>query len=196
MGTPPAPPYATIFFALYENEIVPHWILEGLCFLLQKLIDDVIGFWTADDDATQNDILWREFEADMNKFHGLKQLICEKPSHSVNFMDLTISIVDGRIETKLFEKALNLYLYLPPHSSHPHGVFTGLISGQILRIPRLCTHKYDADCSIRDFLDRLLERGHTQESLAPLFVIASAENNAKAFLQRSHTDRAQLKQQK
>ena len=190
MGTPPAPPYATIFYALHENDMVPRW--KDNVFFYKRFIDDVIGFWTADEDPARNDILWTEFEADMNRWHGLKW-ICEKPSHSVNFMDLTITVVDGHIETKLFEKALNLYLYLPPHSSHPRGVFTGLISGQILRIRRLCTHKSDADSSIRDFLDRLLQRGHTQESLAPLF--ASAENNAKAFLQRSNSERKQLKQQ-
>eukprot|EP00956_Cyclotella_meneghiniana_P030325 scaffold75834_cov36-Cyclotella_meneghiniana.AAC.1 len=191
MGTPPAPPYATIFYALYEKEPVPRW--KKHVFFYKRFIDDVIGFWTAHEDPVQNDILWKEYEADMNKWHGLKW-VCTKPSHSVNFMDLTISVVNGRIETKLFEKPMNLYLYLPPHSSHPRGVFTGLISGQILRVRRLCTHKTDADSSIRDFLDRLLARGHTRESLQQMF--ANAEANATSFLKRSHDERKQLKIQK
>eukprot|EP00956_Cyclotella_meneghiniana_P030319 scaffold75832_cov39-Cyclotella_meneghiniana.AAC.5 len=159
MGTPPAPPYATIFYALYEKELVPRW--KKHVFFYKRFIDDVIAFWTAHEDPVQNDILWKEFEADMNKWHGLKW-VCTKPSHSVNFMDLTISVVNGRIETKL--------------------------------VRRLCTHKTDADSSIRDFLDRLLARGHTRESLQPMF--ANAEANATSFLRRSQDERKQLKIQK
>ena len=54
-----------------------------------------------------------------------------KTLNSVNFMDRTILVVDGQIETKLFENEMNLYLYFYL-TSHPHSVFTGLISGQIL----------------------------------------------------------------
>jgi hypothetical protein len=60
-------------------------------------------------------------------------------------MDMTITIVDGKFETTLYEKVDNLYLYIPAHSSHLRGVFTGLIFGQVLRICHLCSKKSDAD---------------------------------------------------
>eukprot|EP00956_Cyclotella_meneghiniana_P012680 scaffold18027_cov38-Cyclotella_meneghiniana.AAC.1 len=65
MGTPPAPPHATIFYALYEKELVPRW--RKHVFFYKRIIDDVIGFWTAHEDPSQNDILWKQFEDDMNK---------------------------------------------------------------------------------------------------------------------------------
>eukprot|EP00956_Cyclotella_meneghiniana_P003777 scaffold4568_cov74-Cyclotella_meneghiniana.AAC.20 len=42
MGTPPAPPYATIFYALYKKELVPCW--RKHLFFYKRFIDDVIGF--------------------------------------------------------------------------------------------------------------------------------------------------------
>jgi hypothetical protein len=99
-------------------------------------------------------------------------------------MDLTISISgDGTISTSLYEKEQNLYLYLPPHSSHPKGVNKSLINGQILRICRLCSSQSDADSFIARFLSRLLDRGHAEEDLQPLF--SRAEQNAKAYLSRT-----------
>eukprot|EP00956_Cyclotella_meneghiniana_P041385 scaffold225046_cov56-Cyclotella_meneghiniana.AAC.2 len=191
MGTPPAPPYATIFYTIHEKVLLSKWSTRVMFY--KRFIDDVIGVWLAYEDPVINKQLWEEFEADMNKWHDL-EWTCETPSHSVNFMDLTITIVDNHIETKLYEKDMNLYLYLPPHSSHPRGVFTGLVFGQILRTRRLCTHSADADSSINDFWERMLARGHTQESLAPLF--AKANENAKAFLSRTPAEREAIKKQK
>ena len=190
MGTPPAPPYATIFYAIHENEFLPRWSTQVMFY--KRFIDDVFGVWLTHADPETDKQLWTEFCADMNAWHDL-EWICENPSNTVNFMDLTITIVDGHLETKLFEKEANLYLYLPPHSAHPRSVFTGLIFGQVLRTRRLCTHKSDADNSIGEFFTRMLARGHKQESLAPLFV--KAEKNAKAFLQRTPEERKQIKKQ-
>ena len=191
MGTPPAPPYATIFYALHEEQMLPRWSQQIPFY--KRFIDDVLGIWLTHDDPLQDKILWDEFCKDMDSWHGLKWK-CESPSQSVDFMDLTITLVNGRLETTLFEKAMNLYLYLPPHSSHPRGVFTGLIFGQVLRIRRLCTHKRDAYKKILEFFNRLLARGHTQESIGPLF--DKAEANATAYLRLSPEERAQAKEQK
>ena len=109
-------------------------------------------------------------------------------------MDMTITIVDGSIETTLYEKPQNLYLYIPPHSSHPRGVFTGLIFGQILRIRRLCTHKKDADYNISQFFERLRARGHTPEQLRPLF--HRAETNAQAYINRSPEEKERQRREK
>lgn len=191
MGTPPAPPYATIFYALHENEMLPRWTQQIPFY--KRFIDDVLGVWLSHPNPAQDKLLWDEFCMDMDQWHGLKWE-CETPSMAVNFMDLTITMVDGHLETTLFEKAMNLYLYLPPHSSHPNGVFTGLIFGQVLRIRRLCTHKRDATKKIRQFFQRLLARGHTQEALGPIF--DKAEANASAYMQLTDDEKDKLRTQK
>eukprot|EP00956_Cyclotella_meneghiniana_P029144 scaffold69773_cov54-Cyclotella_meneghiniana.AAC.1 len=140
----------------------------------------VSGFQTPD--PVQDSQLWSDFCKDMDSCEGLTWK-CEAPSKKVNFMDLTISIVNNKIETDLYEKELNLYLYIPPHSSHPRGVFTGLISGQVLRIKRLSSNQLNAAANIRNFQARLLARGHIPCNLNPLF--KRAEENAQEYLAKS-----------
>ena len=191
MGTPPAPSWATIFFGIYEDELVPRWS-EQISFY-KRFIDDVFGIWLTHQDPDEDRRLWSEFERDMNGCHGLIW-DCESPTTTVNFMDMTISIVNGRLSTTLYEKKANLYLYIPPHSSHPKGVLTGLVFGQILRIRRLCSIKADADNKIQQFFTRLLARGHSADTLTPLFV--KAEENAKSFILRSANDFEQLNRER
>jgi hypothetical protein len=84
-------------------------------------------------------------------------------------MDLTPSIRNDRIYTTLFEKALNLYLYIPPHSAHPPGVLSGLILGMIFRIYSLCTNPADAHMRVKTFYNCVLARGYKPTAIYSLF---------------------------
>lgn len=102
MGISPAPPWATIFYAFHEKKLVPRWknkIIFYKCFL-----DDVIGTWLTDDDPIKDAELCAAIATYMNSWFSL-QCECTKPSTSINFMDLTITIVNNHIQTTLFEKA-------------------------------------------------------------------------------------------
>ena len=74
----------------------------------------------------------------MNNFPGLTWEF-EDPSDKVNFMDLTITIQNGHIATSLFEKPLNLHLYIPPHSAHPPGILPGIVHSTLFHIFTLCS---------------------------------------------------------
>jgi hypothetical protein len=54
-----------------------------------------------------------------------------KPTHTVNFLDMTISIQDSIISTKTYQKEGNPYLYINPSSAHPPGMIKGVIFGSI-----------------------------------------------------------------
>ena len=78
----------------------------------------------------------------MNNYPGLTWEF-NPPSDKVDFMDLTISIHQGKITTSLFEKPLNLHLYIPPHSAHPPGLLPGIVHSTIFRIFTLCSDPND-----------------------------------------------------
>eukprot|EP00956_Cyclotella_meneghiniana_P031504 scaffold82847_cov56-Cyclotella_meneghiniana.AAC.1 len=188
MGTPPAPAWAIIFFALKEQQLIPRWN-ERVPFY-KRYIDDGFGIWYHHPDPVEDARLWQAFQDDFNDWHGLEWEFVG-PNDSVDFMDITMKIVDGKIDFTLFEKALNLYLYIPPKSAHPPGVLTGLIFGNILRIHQLCSRDDDINDRLRVFFRRLRHRGYSSEALLPIF--QKAVDNAKKYLRTSPESRLAAK---
>lgn len=192
MGISPAPPWATLFYALHEESFVPRWSKQNLLFY-KRFIDDVFVIWLRDPNPSHDGIFWHQFTTEMHQWHGLKWT-CETPKSTVNFMDLTITILEGRLKTTLYEKPQNLYLYLPPHSSHPKGVLSGLVFRQVLCARRLRTLQQDADNKIKEFFQRLLNRGHQIASLIPLF--KRAKENAFPYISQMAKECVHRKNQK
>ena len=150
MGTPPAPSYATIYYAIHENEFVPTF--PNLLFYC-RYIDDVFGIWqTLPDHADAPEWMWLTTTM---PYHDLKWEL-NPLSLSVEFLDMTISIDGQSITTTLFEKAMNLYQFIPPHSAHPPGVLTGTVFGNIIRIYLLCSNQEDIERMVCRFYKRLV----------------------------------------
>ena len=98
-------------------------------------------------------------------------------SHAVTFMDLNVTLSDGRISTSLYAKPMALHLYLPPTSCHTPGLTVGLIHGHFYRLFMLCSHKKDIELEIYNFFNCLLYRGYSLPTLVPIFL--NAENKAR-----------------
>lgn len=171
MGTPPAPPYATLYYAAHEDGLLHRWNHKLL--LYKRFIDDVFGIWLSDNDPETDRQQWLAFQADMNTARGLDWEFSEL-SLSVDFMDLTISINHQRISTTLFEKPMNLHLYIPPHSAHPPGLLPGIVFGTLFRIYTLCSNDNDRIDRTRIFFKRLIARGYKADKIRPLFYRAIA----------------------
>ena len=71
-------------------------------------------------------------------------------------MDMKISICKDRIVTSFYEKVMNPYLYIPPHSSHPSGVLTGLVFINILFVHSLYSDKEKINRLMKEFYARFL----------------------------------------
>ena len=104
----------------------------------------------------------------MNQFGKLKWEFTTM-TNTINFLDVTLTLQNGSIITRMYEKVLNLYLYLPPHSSHPPGVLKGLIHGRLQQIDYLCSHDLDKHDLQQKLYQRLLRRGYDRETLEPIF---------------------------
>lgn len=166
MGTPPAPPYATLYYGIHEQKFLSK--VSNHVIFYKRFIDDVLGIWLPHPNKSTNERLWLRFQEIMNKHPGLTWEFTN-PSNTVDFMDLTISIKDGTITTSLYEKPMNLHLYIPPHSAHPPGLLPGIVHSTLFRIFTLCSNNDDRILRTRLFFKRLVARGYKSKDIKPLF---------------------------
>ena len=111
MGTPPAPPNATIYYGLHESKFLPQH--QKHIVFYNQFIDDMLGIWIPHPNPKINAQLWEELTTSMNNYPGLTWEF-NAPTDKVDFMDLPISIKNGKISTSLFEKTTEpASLYTP-----------------------------------------------------------------------------------
>ena len=162
MGTITAVKYATLYYALHEEElIIPKYQDQMLYF--RRYIDDIFIIWDG-----KGKYSWEELNNDL-KF-GILNWKMAKPEYSVDFLDLTISIdKKGFIQTRTFEKKLNLHLYLPANSCHPPGVALSLIIGFFIRYWLQNSKTIFFKKQITRFATRLQKRGYTKDFIRKSF---------------------------
>lgn len=171
MGTPPAPPWANLYYSICEEQFLSRF--DQNLVLYKRFIDDVLGIWkpSTDDD-------WTSFQLAMNdESFGLRWIVSTRSS-KVDFMDLTLTLQDDKIVTTLFEKPSNHHLYIPPNSCHPPGLLRGMVHGMLNRIYTLCSNEDDQRHRTIVFYRHLQRRGYQPKDLNPLFsrAIAKAKN--------------------
>ena len=152
MGAPPAPTYATIYFAIHEMATIPQF--PNITFYT-RYIDDGLLVWTPSSTKSPKDFL-----SAINNYGTLRWTM-ETPSTTADFLDVTLTLKHDKLHTKIFEKALNLYLYIPPRSCHPPGMLKGLIFGTVYRLRTLNSDPNDTIRGIRLLASRLRRRGHS-----------------------------------
>ena len=116
MGTPCACIYATLFFGYYERTILLPKYKDNLL-LYKRQIDDIFIIWVP---TTPNNVEWTSFKQDLNTCSSLSWET-EELGRQTHFLDLKIWINKNtqKIQYSTYQKDMNLFLYIPPHSAHP-----------------------------------------------------------------------------
>jgi hypothetical protein len=168
MGAPPAPAYATIYYAIHELYLLRRF--GRYLHFYRRYIDDALAIWRSSDNPTEDANQWNEFKLAMDQFGSLTWKV-EDRNDIVDFMDLTITIEHNnkRLITKIFEKKENPYLYLSPSSAHTPGIIKGTITGMIFRYYALTTYPTDFYHQVELFFHRLVARGYRPGYLRILF---------------------------
>uniref|UniRef100_A0A674IUK7 Reverse transcriptase domain-containing protein n=1 Tax=Terrapene triunguis TaxID=2587831 RepID=A0A674IUK7_9SAUR len=110
MGTRMAPQYAIIFMADLEQRFLSSRPLTPLLYL--RYIDDIFIIWTHGKEALE------EFHHDFNNFHPTINLSLDQSTQEIHFLDTTVLISNGHINTTLYQKPTDCYTYLHASSFH------------------------------------------------------------------------------
>lgn len=164
MGTSCAPAYANIIVVMLEAIVLAE--LAALIYLYRRFLDDILAY-VADEVAD-------EFMRRMNSLHPkLRFEFVQHPSQA-EFLDLFIykgALFEsqGRLDLRVHQKKMNLYLYLPYHSYHTDAAKRSFIQTELTRYIRNSSHKADYLDLKHVFYQRLRDRGYPHAFLTLIF---------------------------
>ena len=116
MGTLAVVMRATLYYTYHKVHIILTNHGHNLCYF-KRFIDVIFGIWAGN--LTSN---WDAFCEDIDNFGILKWDISTiKPSTSVNFLDMTLTIEQQRIVPRTYQQEMYLHLYISAMSEHQPG---------------------------------------------------------------------------
>ena len=169
MGTPIAVALANIFLCMMEFDILDNFQNNNIKkpFMLYRFIDDLFGIFY---DNISRDHFTYLYNNSVNTI---------KITHNYNnneqiFLDLCLYKgqtyqTNNKLDIKLYQKPLNNYLYLPPHSFHTSYMFKGFILSNFNRIRFKCTNDNDFYIIANNFITHLYNRGYQYKFLTNIF---------------------------
>ena len=74
-------------------------------------------------------------------FHSAINVTAEYSKEKVNFLDVNIKLIHGKLKTDLFVLTTNTHQFLDPTSCHSYHCKKGIPYCQALRLNRICPDK-------------------------------------------------------
>ena len=169
IGTPFAVTFACIYMAEIEKQTFETMIYSSikLPMFLKRYIDDVLGIFRTETQATIYIEIINTIAPDIH-------LTAKISNTRATFLDTQIykgplMHTKHKLDTELYQKPTNQYLFIPPNSYHNPKIFTGWITGYLKRIRINCTQDDRHVEHKHNFYNRLIARGYTPTFLDPLF---------------------------
>lgn len=163
MGTPAAPVFANIFMYILERNV------------LKRYADDIRYYKRYLDDIFM--IVYRNFEAIKASLSCMEKNIkleFSDSDHSATFLDITFFKghrfdSENILDSKVFQKQLNAYLYIPFKSCHQDKTKSGFIITELQRYVRNTSSIEDYLRVKNCFWNHLRARGYPPEFLTKSF---------------------------
>ena len=158
MGTKLAPSYANIFMSAFEEKFI--YPYPGFnCVKWLRFLDDIFCIWSGTDESLDAFITY------LNSVHNRIKFTVERSKTSVNFLDTTVHLENGRLWTDLYCKETDSHNYLHFDSAHPKHCKTSLPYSQLLRLKRICSYERDFLKHSGMILAHFQRRGYSVETL-------------------------------
>ena len=170
MGTPLAVTYAGLFMHILEKRALSKINFQNYHspIIYKRLMDDLVSVHIFSNNASHFIQTLQNILPNKIKFtYNISTIEC-------TFLDITIykhKLPNDKLilATKLYQKPMNKYLFIPFFSNHPTHIHKGWITGYIKRIRLNCNNTIHYLLYKHTFYLHLLTRGYTYKFLKPLF---------------------------
>ncbi len=176
MGTPCAPAYANIVVYMLERRSIQRMLASGRLLFYRRFLDDIIAH--ARDQSSAD-----ELAQCMNTLHPKIRFEFETHPTRAHFLDLEVFIgprfeASGVFDLRVFQKKMNLYLYIPYTSYHTAAAKRAFILTELQRYIRNSSSWDDYVALKHVFYQRLRDRGYPAQFLEPVFNSVYYEDRA------------------
>ena len=156
MGTPVAPTYANMFMGNLEKRILSH--ANSIIFQRswKRYIDDIFFLWS----GSPRSLL--KLQDTMNAMHPTIKFTFDSSNETTHFLDVTLTLNNGKITTDLYTKPTDTHAYLLPSSSHPKHTFRSIAYSQALRVRRICSDPSRATQRLQELQRHLTDRNYNE----------------------------------
>ena len=128
-------------------------------YLWWRYIDDIFFLWEHGEEKLKG------FIEHLNEKHPTIKFTAEWSKTSINFLDVTVSLVGRNITTDLYVKPTDSHQYLHSSSCHPYHCKKGIPYSQALRLNRICSDPNSFDIRCNDLEKWLIERGYSEREV-------------------------------
>ncbi|CAN8006830.1 unnamed protein product [Ixodes hexagonus] len=136
--------------------------------LYKRYIDDIFIIW-------QHELSDLNYFIDsFNEFHRSNIFTSSHSHSSINFLDVSVKLLNGSLSTTLYRKPTDSQQYLSFKSSHPRHSKIAIPYGQALRCHRICSNDDDLNQNLNHLKQAFCRRDN------PANLVDDAVNRARA----------------
>ena len=159
MGTPMAPAIANLYMGWLEDQLLATspWTIQQNRW--KRYIDDILLLWTLGEKELLQFLKW------LNEQHEAIKFTWNYGKSQIPYLDVSLSIVDGRLVTDLHVKPTDANMLLPFHSSHSRHCMRSIPFGQSLRLRRICSTDELFHKRSEGLKQKLMKRGYPKTLL-------------------------------
>jgi hypothetical protein len=170
--------------------IDPYFLEHPKISLFHRFIDDLFFIYTGHKEDLE--LFQRTISTPTHNSTGLA-FTSRNETRTIDFLDITLYLdINNRLQTTLYQKPLNMFLYIPFISHHPKHVLSGFIYGESLRISNLCSTLSEKELNIQKFTRSLIIRGYprsfVEKSISPSLIPSPKKTISTVNLILRHTD--------
>jgi hypothetical protein len=179
MGTPVAVTYANIFLYHLERTL----LIPAAPIYYRRFIDDIF--------AIMRPVSAQQFVNSFNTQHSTIKLESVTMNTIGIFLDVKFELIPSpddinfyHIKHSIYQKAINIYQYIPYMSAHqPHTLYNFILN-EFKRYSLLCSHEVDFQHTASLFTQRLQDRGYPLHLISKALSALPSRNDLLSYLKK------------